>query len=97
MHGYMMPPSTSIIKLKIAITWLHYAPTKDTDPPVNICNSRLLSNPNSAARGRTNVRVRGDDGHEESAVVDFVPDLLIPGVPAPQLTLIEKDLDAGRT
>jgi len=37
--------------------------------------------------------VRGDDGHEESAVVDLVPDL-IPGVPAPQLGLIEKHLDA---
>jgi hypothetical protein len=29
--------------------------------------------------------------------VDFVSDLLIPRVPAPQLALIEKDLDAGRT
>jgi len=26
-----------------------------------------------------------------------VPDLLIPRVPAPQLALIEEDLDAGRT
>jgi len=42
----------------------------------------------------TSVRVRGDDGHEESAVVDLVLDLLIPGVPAPQLGLIEKHLDA---
>ena len=45
----------------------------------------------------TSVRVRGDEGHEESAVVDLVPDLMIPGVPAPQLALIEKDLDAGGT
>jgi hypothetical protein len=29
--------------------------------------------------------------------VALVPDLLIPGVPAPQFALIEKDLDAGRT
>jgi hypothetical protein len=26
--------------------------------------------------------------------VDLVPDLLIPGITTPQLTLIEKDLDA---
>jgi hypothetical protein len=29
--------------------------------------------------------------------VDLPPDLLIPNIPAPQLALIEKDLDAGRT
>jgi hypothetical protein len=39
--------------------------------------------------------VLGDNRNEEGAVVDLVPDLLIPRVPAPQLTLIEKDLDAG--
>ena len=41
--------------------------------------------------------VLGDERNEERAVVDLVPDLLIPRVPAPQLALIEKDLDAGRT
>jgi hypothetical protein len=41
--------------------------------------------------------VLGDHRNEEGAVVDLVPDLLIPRVPAPQLALIEKDLDAGRT
>ena len=45
----------------------------------------------------TSVRVRRDERHEESAVVDLVTDLLIPRVTAPQLALIEKDLDAGRT
>jgi hypothetical protein len=29
--------------------------------------------------------------------VDLPPDLLIPNIPAPQLALIEKDFDAGRT
>ncbi len=42
-------------------------------------------------------RVGRNDRNEERAVVDLVPDLLIPRVPAPQLALIEKDLDAGRT
>ena len=41
--------------------------------------------------------VLGDNRNEERAVVDLVPDRLIPGVSAPQLALIEKDLDAGRT
>jgi hypothetical protein len=41
--------------------------------------------------------VLGDHRNEEGAVVDLLPDLLIPRVPAPQLALIEKDLDAGRT
>ena len=39
----------------------------------------------------------GHDRHEQGAVVDLVTDLLIPRVPAPQLALIEKDLDGGRT
>jgi hypothetical protein len=38
----------------------------------------------------------GDNRNEEGTVVDLVPDLLIPRVPAPQLALIEKDLYAGR-
>ena len=41
--------------------------------------------------------VLGDHRNEESAVVDLVPDLLIPCVTAPQLALIEKDLDPRRT
>jgi len=40
-------------------------------------------------------RVGRNDRNEERAVVDLVPDLMIPGVPAPQLALIEKDLDTG--
>ena len=42
-------------------------------------------------------RVGRNDRNKEGAVVDLAPDLLIPGVPAPQLALIEKDLDPGRT
>ena len=41
--------------------------------------------------------VLGDHRNEEGAVVDLVPDLLIPRVPTLQLALIEKDLDVGRT
>jgi hypothetical protein len=40
-------------------------------------------------------RVRGNDRNKERAVVDLAPDLLIPGVPAAQLTLVEPDLNAG--
>ena len=29
--------------------------------------------------------------------MDLLPDLLIPNIAAPQLALIEKDLDTGRT
>ena len=29
--------------------------------------------------------------------MDLAPDLLIPNIPAPQLALIEKDIDTGRT
>jgi len=39
--------------------------------------------------------VLGDNRNEYGAVVDLVPDLLIPRVPTPQLALIEKDLDTG--
>jgi len=39
----------------------------------------------------------GNHRNEEGAAVDLVPDLLIPRVAAPQLALIEKGLDAGRT
>ena len=42
-------------------------------------------------------RVGGNDRNEQRAVLDLAPDLLIPGVPTAQLTLIEKDLDAART
>jgi hypothetical protein len=41
------------------------------------------------------LRVPGDDRNEQRAVVDLAADLLVPGVPASQLALIEKDLDAG--
>jgi hypothetical protein len=41
--------------------------------------------------------VPGDQRNKERALVDLVPDLPIPRVSAPQLALIEKDLDAGRT
>jgi len=36
-----------------------------------------------------------DDRNEEGAVVDLALDLVIPGVSAPQLALVEKDLNAG--
>ena len=39
----------------------------------------------------------GDDRNEQRAVVDLAADFLVPRVPAPQLALIEKDLDASRT
>ena len=42
-------------------------------------------------------RVGRNDGNKQCTVVDLAPDLLIPRVSAAQLTLIEKDLDAGRT
>jgi len=42
-------------------------------------------------------RVGRNDRNKERAVVDLAPDLLIPRVPAPQLALIEKDLDPRRT
>jgi hypothetical protein len=43
----------------------------------------------------TRVRIRGDDGDEESAVVNLRADLPVPGFSAPQLTLVEPDLDPG--
>jgi len=39
------------------------------------------------------LRVRGDNRNEEDAIVDLVPDLLIPRVSASQLGLVEEDLD----
>src|ERR1700733_7599327 len=39
----------------------------------------------------------GDNGNKERAVADLTPDLLIPNIPAPQLALIEKHPNAGRT
>jgi hypothetical protein len=44
---------------------------------------------------KTILRVLGDNWNEESALVDLVPDFLIPRVPAPQLAPIEKGLDAA--
>ena len=41
--------------------------------------------------------VLGDNRNKECAVVDLVPDLLIPAVSAPQLPLVERDLDTRRT
>ena len=38
-----------------------------------------------------------DDGNKERAGLDLLADRLIPGIPASQLALIEKHLDAGRT
>jgi hypothetical protein len=43
------------------------------------------------------LRMLGDDRNEQRAVVDLAPNLLVPEVPASQLALIEKDLDAGGT
>jgi hypothetical protein len=39
-------------------------------------------------------RIRRNDGNKERTVVDLAPDLLIPGISAPQLALVEPDLDA---
>jgi hypothetical protein len=39
------------------------------------------------------LRGRRDDGNEERAIVDLPADLPVPGISAPQLTLIEPDLD----
>jgi hypothetical protein len=41
------------------------------------------------------LRPRGNDRHEERAVADLLADLLVPDIPAPQLALVEPDLDAG--
>jgi hypothetical protein len=42
-------------------------------------------------------RIRGNDGDEERAVMEFVPDLLIPRIPTAQFAFVEPDLDAGST
>ena len=41
--------------------------------------------------------VRGvrDDRHEQRAGLDLLTDRLVPGVPAPQLALVEPNLDSG--
>jgi len=39
-------------------------------------------------------RICRDHRDEQTAVVDLLSDLAIPGVPAPQLALIEPDFDA---
>lgn len=36
-----------------------------------------------------------DDGNEKRAFLNFAPNLLIPHVPAPQLTLVEIDLNVA--
>ena len=41
------------------------------------------------------LRVGGDEGDEQRAVADFAPDFLIPGIPAPQLALVEPHFDAA--
>ena len=41
--------------------------------------------------------VLGDNRDKEDAVVDLVADLLVPRIPAPQLALIEEDLDTTGT
>ena len=42
----------------------------------------------------TSVSVRRDYGNEQCARLDLVPDGLVPGLAAPQLTFVEPDLDA---
>jgi hypothetical protein len=37
-----------------------------------------------------------NDRNEERALMDLAPDLLIPGIPAAQLTLVEKHFNPGR-
>src|SRR5215469_1589777 len=44
----------------------------------------------------TRRRVCRNDGNEECAVADFATDLLVPNVPAPELTLVKPDLDTRR-
>jgi hypothetical protein len=58
-----------------------------------ICKVPLKAEIAFVSRGR----VGRNDRNKERAVVDLAPDLLIPRVPAPQLALIEKDLDPRRT
>jgi hypothetical protein len=41
------------------------------------------------------VGVRGDDRHEQAAVMDLLADLVIPDIPAAQLALVEPHLDPG--
>jgi hypothetical protein len=41
------------------------------------------------------LRVLGNNRDKEDTIVDLVPDLLVPGISAPQLALVEEDLDAG--
>src|SRR6516225_7317822 len=43
----------------------------------------------------TSVRVRRDHGHEESALVDLLAYLPIPGVPSAKLALVEPYVDCG--
>ena len=40
--------------------------------------------------------VAGDHRNEDSASLNLLADHLIPGITAPQLALVEPDLDAGR-
>ena len=40
-------------------------------------------------------RVRGNDGHKKCTLVELASDLLVPGIPAAQLALIEPDFDTG--
>jgi len=42
------------------------------------------------------LRMRGDQRDEQPAVVNLLSDLAVPGISAPQLALVEPDLDAGR-
>jgi hypothetical protein len=41
------------------------------------------------------VRIRGDDRDKKSAVMNLPADLPVPGFPAPQLALVEPNLDCG--
>jgi hypothetical protein len=43
------------------------------------------------------VSVLRDDRDEQRTGLDLLADRVVPGVPAPQLALIEPDLDAGGT
>jgi hypothetical protein len=43
----------------------------------------------------TRVCIRGDDRDEESAIVNLPADLPVPGFSAPELALIEPNLDSG--
>ena len=60
---------------------------------VRAIDRKLPFTPEVALQPR--LRRARDDRHEQRAIVDVPPDLPVPGIAAPQLALVEPDLDAG--